>query len=125
MLPLAARAPEPEPFLARRPLLAPPDRGSAAPARPAGASVYPALPAGPGVPGRPVPQPLLVGVKQPVPELHQGGQVLDVAGRPRRIDAAQEQRFRHVDSPEASDVALVEQRLADRAAAVRGEAAGG
>ena len=29
-----------------------------------------------------MPQPLLVGVKQPVPELHEGGQVLDVrAGR--------------------------------------------
>ena len=41
-----------------------------------------------------MPGPCLVGVKQPVPEVDQGGQVLDRADRPPGLDAAQEQQQR-------------------------------
>jgi hypothetical protein len=35
-----------------------------------------------------------IGVQEPVPEVHQGLQVLDLAGAAPGIDAAQEQHFR-------------------------------
>jgi hypothetical protein len=60
-----------------------------------------------------VPEPFLVGVEQPVAEFHQRVQVIDRADGARRVDAPQEQRLRQVDGPEAGQVALVEQRLAD------------
>jgi hypothetical protein len=69
-----------------------------------------------------VPGPLLVRVEQPVPKLGHGKKVRDRPDRPRRIDATQEQRFRHIDRPEARQVPLVKQRLADRTAGVAGEA---
>jgi hypothetical protein len=59
--------------------------------------------------------PCLIGVKQPVPEVHQGIQILNRAHRTPRIDAPQEQHFRAEPRPEAGQVSLVEQRLADRA----------
>jgi len=41
-----------------------------------------------------VPWPRLVGVEQPVPEFHEGVEILDAASRPPRIDTPQEQHLR-------------------------------
>jgi hypothetical protein len=38
-------------------------------------------------------------VQQPVPKLHQGNKAINRPNRPRSIDAPQEQRFRHINSP--------------------------
>src|ERR1017187_16137 len=57
---LACRAPEPEPFLSRSPLLAPPDRSPAASAWPPRPPVHPVLPPRLGVPGRHMPEPPLI-----------------------------------------------------------------
>ena len=96
-----------------RPRLALPDRRPAAPAGPPRPPVHPALPPGPGVPGRHVPRPLLVRVEQPVAQRNQRIKIRDRADRPRRVNAPQEQRLRHVDGPKASEVPLIEQRLPD------------
>src|ERR1700685_2319682 len=80
-LALAAGAPEAQPFLARRPLLAPLDRGPAAPAAAPGPAVDVAVPARGGVAGRGVARPCLVGLEQPLPEGDQRVQVLDLAYR--------------------------------------------
>jgi hypothetical protein len=57
-----------------------------------------------------------------VPEIHQGIQIRDGVDRPGRINAPQEQRLRHVHGPEARQVPLVEQGLADGAPRLAGEA---
>ncbi len=121
-LSLAVRAPEPDPLLPRRSRLAPPDHHPAPSAGPSRPPVHPVLPPGPGVSRRHVPRPFLVRVKQPVPNLHKSGKVVDRPDRPRRVNPAQEQRFRHIDSPEARQVPLVEQRLADGPIGLPGKA---
>src|SRR5271169_4483740 len=118
---LAGRAPEPEPFLARRTLLAPPDRCPAPAARPARSAIHPVLPAGPGVPCRHVSEPHLVGVEQPVPKIDQGFQVPDLTDGTPGIDAPQEQHLCSKICARTGQVALVEQGLADRAAGFGGQ----
>src|SRR6266576_5844499 len=109
---LAVRAPEPEPFLSRGTLLVLPDRSPAASAGLARASVHPAVPSGPGVAGRRMAAPRLVGVEQPLPEVHEGVEILDVAGRPPRGYAPQEQHLRQEPGPDAGQIPLVELGLA-------------
>jgi hypothetical protein len=104
-LSLVVGAPEPESFLARGTLLVPPDYRPAAPTRLACASVHPAVPAGPGVAGGGMAEAGLVGVKQPLPELNQGVEVLDRADRTRRVNVPQVQRPRQVPRPMPPDSA--------------------
>jgi len=43
-----------------------------------------------------------------------------LTGGPRRVNAPQEERLRHVDGPEPGQVPLVEERLADGPAGLAG-----
>lgn len=62
-----------------------------------------------------MPEPRLVGVKQSVPEIDQGFQVLDFPNGTPGIDTSQEQHFCSKISTDPGQVPLVEQRLADGA----------
>ena len=91
-----------------------PDPGAAAQAA-AAAAVDPELVAGPAVAGGDPGEAVLVGLEQRLGLLDDEGQVGHGADRGARVDAAEEAELGLVDVADAGEVALVEERVADRA----------
>ena len=117
-------APGSDSLLARVSLVSAADRGPATSAWSARPAVHPVLFAAPRDTRGDDAGPLLVRLQQPSAEFYEGVQVRHVAHRPPGVDALEEQHFCSKNIADPGQVALVQQRLADRPARAGAEPAG-
>src|ERR1700722_7376414 len=120
-LTLAAWAPECNPLLDRGALVRPPDRGAASPARPAGPAVDPGLLTASRIARGDLADPFLIGFQHPLGQLDEFGHRGDLGGRAPWVHATEEERLGLVQIADPGQVALIHDRLSDRAFRARGQ----
>src|ERR1700722_6436276 len=117
-LKLAAWGPEWNPLLDRGGPVRPPGRGAAPPGGPA---VDPVLLTASRIARRDLADPFLIGFQHPLRQLDEFGHRWDPGGRAPWVDATEEERLGLVQIADPGQVALIHDRLSDRAFRVRGQ----